>query len=55
MDNSLIDDLTGVVVRYDAKMDLTTKAEGPDGMTLGRPVHRTVNIVAQNPHRGEVD
>lgn len=55
MDNSLIDALTGVVVRYDAKMDLTTKADGPDGMTRGRPVHRTVDIIAQNPHRGEVD
>jgi parallel beta-helix repeat protein len=55
MDESVLTDLTGeMVLRYDAKVEMTVQADKPEGITNGRTVHKTVNIIAQNPHRGEV-
>jgi len=53
-ENSLVGDLTGVMVRYDTRMQITVQAEGPEGMTQGRPVHRVADVIAQNPNRGDI-
>ena len=51
------DPVTGmdqIVVRYDADMTLTVQADKPEGITKGQSIHNVARVIAQNPHRGEI-
>ena len=55
IDVSALDGLTGeMVIRYDAEVEMTVRADKPAGITRGSPVHRTIPVVVQNPHRGDI-
>jgi hypothetical protein len=55
-DEAAVSGLTGeILVRYDAEVSLTVRADKPQGITRGSSAHRTIPVVAQNPHRGEVE